>query len=405
MVKFFDIPMEKKLSSQALITLVNHTIFQFGNSLSLIFVNLYLWRLTNSLLINGLFNLIALLSAPLATILIGKIAKQKDRLTAYRYGIFLTAFFYLCIVVTQEQIVDYFYIFAFLKGISTACYWLGYFTLMYDVSTNENRHRYLGWNLILTNIANLVGPAAAGYIIIRYTDLTGYLLVFSLAFVMFIIATLGSLKMKKSETHHRQYYMKYLPLLLKKRPQFLKTLIGWLIVGLPQGILMYVPHILLYTVFPSESFIGNMNMLFFGLSIVASYIISRFATTDSTRLYLFVAALGFSLSSFFLLWEISVLSVIIFMSINSLFKPLQANAYAAHYYKWIGMLPLKQHFRMESIVLRETIINIGRAVGVLIFMVFSGDLDSIIMPWIVVIVMLLQLSIPLLSDDQEHSLK
>ncbi len=398
MKKLFDVPQEKVLSNQAIITLINHTVFQFGNSLSLIFVNLYLWRLTNSLWINGLFNLIALLSAPLATIIIGKLVKQKDRLTAYRYGIFLTALFYLCIIVTQEHIVTYFYWFAFLKGISTACYWLGYFTLMYDVSNNDNRHRYLGWNLILTNMANVIGPAAAGLIIMRYTDLSGYLIVFSLAFVMFFISTFGSLKMKKSDMHHRQYYMKYLPLMLRKNPQFLRTLAGWLIVGLPQGILMYVPHILLYTVFPSEGFVGNMNMIFFGISIFASYLISRFAHLDSTRLYLWIAAIGFSFSSLFILWEISVWSVIIFMSINSLFKPLQANAYAAHYYQWIGRLPLKQHFRVESIVLRETIINIGRALGVLIFMFFSGDLDAVIMPWIVAFVMMLQLLIPVLTE-------
>jgi len=396
----FDMPNKKQLSNQAIITLVNHTVFQFGNSLSLIFVNLYLWRLTESLMINGLFNLISLLSAPFATIIIGKIAKQRDRLTAYRYGIFLTAFFYLCIIMTQEHIVTYFYLFAFLKGISTAFYWLGYFTIMYDVSNNDNRHRYLGWNLILTNTANLVGPAAAGLIIIKYTDLSGYLIVFSLAFVMFFISTLGSLKMKKSEMHHREYYMKYVPLMLRKNPQFTKTLIGWLIVGLPQGILMYVPHILLFTVFPNEGFVGNMNMVFFGISIIASYMISRWAHLDSTRLYLWIAALGFSFSSFFLLWEISVSSVIIFMSINSLFKPLQANAYAAHYYQWIGRLPLKKHFRVESIVLRETIINIGRALGVLIFMVCARGLDAVIMPWIVVFVMLLQLLIPVLTKEE-----
>lgn len=219
MKNLFNVPKKKLLSNQAVITLVNHTIFQFGNSLSLIFINLYLWRLT-----------------------------------------------------------------------------------------------------------------------------------------------------KKSNMHHRQYYMKYLPLLLRKRPEFFKNLVGWLIVGLPQGILMYIPYILLFTVFPSEKFIGNMNIVFFGLSIIASYIISRVAHTDSTLLYLWIAAIGLSLSSFFLLWEISVLTVIIFMAINSVFKPLQANAYAAHYYQWIGLLPLKRHFRVESIVLRETIINIGRALGVLTFM-------------------------------------
>lgn len=400
---WFRIPEEKQLSRQAILTLVNHTIFQLGNSLSVIFINLYLWRLTNSLWINGLFNLIALLAAPVATWAMGRMAKQKDRLIAYRYGIFLTAFFYLCIVVVQEHIAHYYVGFALLKGVSTACYWLGYFTLMYDVSSNENRHRYLGWNMILTNAAMLVGPAAAGWIIGTYNDLTGYLIVFSAAFVLFLFATLGSLRMERADSHHRRYYMNLLPQLLRRRPRFGWTLLGWLIVGLPQGILMYIPHILMFDVMPSEEFIGYMNVMFLGLSIISSYFISRLATTSSTVLYLTIAAIGFTLSSSVLLWQISMISVIVFMAVNSLFKPLQANAYAAHYYKWIGMLPLGKHFRVESIVLRETIINVGRALGVILFMATSGELASPVLPWIVVGVMGLQLLIPLLSDDQDHT--
>jgi YQGE family putative transporter len=399
MKEWFRVPREKQLSKQAVITLMNHTLFQFGNSLSVIFINLYLWRLTNSLWINGLFNLIALLAAPAATWLLGRMAKQKDRLTAYRYGIFLTAFFYLCIVIVQERIVEYYVLFAIMKGISTACYWLGYFTLMYDVSNNDNRHRYLGWNMIFTNVAMLVGPAFAGAVISTFSDLTGYLIVFSMAFVMFFFATLGSLRMEKSVSHHRKYYMRYLPLLLRKRPVFGRTLLGWLIVGLPQGILMYIPHILLFDVLPNEQFVGYMNVVFLALSILSSYVISRMATTSSTVLYLIIAAVGFIVSSSVLLWQISMLSVIVFMCVSSLFKPLQANAYAAHYYKWIGKLPLKQHFRVESIVLRETAINIGRALGVILFMLTSGSLDSQVLPWVVVSVMALQLLIPVLSKD------
>lgn len=93
----FHVPKEKRLSKQALITLINHGIFQFGTALSAIFINLFLWRLTNDLWVNGAYNLITLISAPITSILIGKLAKQKDRLIIYRIGIFLTAIFYLAI--------------------------------------------------------------------------------------------------------------------------------------------------------------------------------------------------------------------------------------------------------------------------------------------------------------------
>ncbi|MFC0558290.1 MFS transporter [Halalkalibacter alkalisediminis] len=399
-MKLLKISKEKRLSEQAVITLVNHTIFQFGNSLSLIFINLYLWRLTESLLVNGLFNLTAILSQAIATILIGKIAKQKGHLTIYRYGIFLTAFFYLCIVVTQENMVEYFIWFALLRGVSQAAYWLSYFTLAHEVSSNHNRHRYLGWNQILMGLANLVGPAAAGVVISLNTDLTGYLIVFSVAFLMFLIGTIGSFRIRKQETHHKEYYMKYLSLIIKKKVNFGKSLFGWFIIGFPQGILMYIPPILLFTIFPDESFIGYMNVLFLSLSIIASYVISRVANLESTKLYLFVAAIGMLLSSVFLLWEIAIWTVVLFMSINSLFKPLQANTYAVYYFTWLDQIPLKEHFRVESVVLREAIINLGRGLGIIIFMIFSTEINPETIPWILVFVMAIQLWIPLLAKEK-----
>ncbi|MFC0473305.1 MFS transporter [Halalkalibacter kiskunsagensis] len=399
-MKRLKLPKEKRLSEQAVITLVNHTIFQFGNSLSLIFINLYLWRLTESLLINGLFNLIAILTQAIATILIGKMAKQKGHLAIYRYGIFLTAFFYLCIIVTQENMVDYFYLFALIKGVSQAAYWVSYFTLAHEVSTNNNRHRYLGWNQVSMGMANLIGPAAAGILISMSTELTGYMIVFSAAFLMFLVATIGSFRIKKEESHHKEYYMKYLKLMVKKKPNFGKALLGWFIIGFPQGILMYIPPILLFTIFPDESFVGYMNVVLLSLSIFSIYVISRVGNLESTKLYLFIAAIGMVLSATFLIWEIAIWTVVLFMSIGSLFKPLQANTYAVYYFTWLDKIPLKENFRVESVVLREAIINFGRGIGIVIFMIFSQDINPISIPWIIVFVMSIQLVMPFLVKEK-----
>ncbi|MDG5787861.1 MFS transporter [Evansella sp. AB-P1] len=399
-MKLLKLSKEKMLSNQAVITLVNHTIFQFGNSLSIIFINLYLWRLTNSLLINGLFNLIAIFSQAIITYSVGKVAKEKGRLTIYRYGIFLTALFYLCIILVQEDMVKYFYLFALMRGAAQSAYWLGYFTLAYEVSNNENRHRYLGWNQITTQSANLIGPAASGAIISMYAGLSGYVFVFTIAFIMFLIATIGSLKIKKETSHHKQYYMKYLPLIIKKKPNFLKVLIGWFVIGFPQGIISYVPPILLYTIFLEESTVGYLNVAFLSISIISSYIISRVANIQSTRKYLLYSAIGLMVSASFLFWEISVWTVVLFMSISHMFKPLQGNAYAAFYFKWVGMIPLKENFRMESVVLRETITNLGRGSGIIVFMIFSTEINPTTIPWVLIAVMSIQFLIPWLAKDK-----
>ncbi|UOQ50035.1 MFS transporter [Gracilibacillus caseinilyticus] len=393
---------EKRLSSHAVQILINHALFQFGGSLSIIFVNLYLWRLTNSLWVNGMYNLLAIFSQAATTFLIGKVSKKKGRTIIYRYGILMTAVFYLMIVIVQEAIVDYFYIFALLRGVAQGLYWVAYFTIVHEVSSDQNRHRYLGWNQIVMGSTKLLAPVISGYIISLYTGLTGYLIVFSMAFFMFFIATVGSFRIKKESIRHRTYYMKYLRQIIDRQKLFRNALIGWFIIGFPQGILMYVPPILIYSIFEKESVVGYLNAAFLAVSIVASYIISRFANIEHTTGYLWVAAIGLFISGTFLAWEIAIWSVILFMVTKNMFNPLQANAYAAYYFQWINRLPLGAEFRVESVVLRETIINIGRGLGIITFMIFSNEIDTNTVAYVIIAAMAIQVLLPLLTKVKEE---
>lgn len=246
----------------------------------------------------------------------------------------------------------------------------------------------------------MIGPAVAGYVISVQEGLAGYTIVFSFAFAMFILATIGSFRMEKEETHHTQYYMKLLPLIIKRERRFGYSLFGWFLLGFPQGIMMYVPPILLFVIFPDESFIGMTNALFLALSIIASYVISRLANTVHSRKYLFVSAIGMLLSASFLFWELSIWTVMLFMSINSLFKPLQANTYGVYYFTWLDHIPLKKHFRVETVVLREAIINGGRALGVVIFMIFANEINPTTVPLVLFFVLAIQLLVPFLIKNK-----
>lgn len=364
------------LSEQARITLFNHGIYQFGNALSAVLLHLYLWRLTNDLWVNGLFHLTVHLVSPLVSAPIGKIAKMKDRLFAYRAGIFLTAAFYLAILLAGERIVDGYIAFAALRGIAAACYWLGHFTMITDVTSDANRHRYLGLNLMITNFAALAGPAIAGSLLAVYGDWNGYTLVFALAFLMFAVAAAGSLRIKRKVTHHRTYYLKFALPIMRKHAAYGRSLWGWFLFGLPQGVLAYIPPILLYQAIPEESFVHYMNVLFLGVTIASGYILARWGRSEGNAAYLHMAAWGFIAGCLPLYFGVSLWSVIVMMLIFSLMKPLQNNAYTSHYYRLSGLLPLGAHFRVEAVVLREVFTNAGRAAGVILWMVTSLYLEG-----------------------------
>ncbi|GGG16485.1 MFS transporter [Paenibacillus abyssi] len=399
-------------SGEVRVSLLNHGIYQFGNALAVVLVHLYLWRLTNDMWVNGAFNLITLLAAPLASVYIGKIAKLKDRLLAYRLGIYMTALFYCAILLAGERMVDYYVWFALLKGISAAFYWLGHFTMITDLTDDDNRHRYLGLNLIITNLAMLAGPAAAGLIVGNSDGFRGYTCVFMLAFAMFAYASFNSLKMKKNSSHHKTYYLKYTILMIRKYPVYGRSLAGWFLFGLPQGVLAYIPAILLYQAVPKESFVNYMNVLFLSVTILSGYLLAKRGRVERNSFYLKVSAWGFIVGAAVLFFGISLWSVILFMLLFSFMKPIQNNAYTSYYYKLSGELPLREHFKVEAVVLREVFTNAGRAAGVALLMLAPGQMETGSLSWVLMLAAVLQLvigrlaasSAPAKTSDNERRL-
>jgi YQGE family putative transporter len=391
-----EIPEEKKLSKDAIFSLTIHSFFQFGASMSGVFLNLYLWRLTHSLWISGMYYVISWAVAPLALVLGGWVAKRKDRMYTYRAGLLLYVLFYLAVILAQEKVVDYYVWFAIFSGFAGCFYWTGYLTLMYDVSNHNNRIRYLAINMIMFTGAGLAGPALAGYVISQNEALKGYIIIFALAFFMFLIAGIGSLRIKALPSQSKSYYLKYTWLLMRKNPDWVKALFGFMGLGILQGSMLFLPPILLFQVLPGEEWVGYFGVLFSGLTMVSGYFISRFAKEGRRTVYFTRSAAGFTVGSFLLLWSVNFWTVIGFMIVFSIFSPLQGNTLTSTYYGLIGKLQPKGQFRVESVVVREIFVNIGRVLSTCLLLVFAGSLEDGLLSWMLFIFSVAQFSLAIL---------
>ncbi|CAH0117833.1 MULTISPECIES: MFS transporter [unclassified Paenibacillus] len=397
------LPPDKKLSKEAKVSIAIHGLYQLGASMAGVFLSLYLWRLTEDIFVNGMYNIILYFVSPIVFMLGGWIAKTKDRLLVYRLGIVFTVLFYLLVLIAREKVVEYMPVFAVLNGIANSFYWLGYLTLMYDVSTNRNRIRYLGMNSVLFNFAGLAGPALAGFLISLSQGLNGYVVVFGIAFVMFFLTALGSFRLKSKSSLHRKYYLHLVPKIMKRDKRWLKSLCGWLVIGLLQGTMLFLPNILLYNELKQESLVGYTGVFLTGLVIASSYVLTRIGNEHSARKYMAAAALGFTFGSLLLFMHTSVWTVLVFLALYSIFNPVQGNTYSAYTYRIIGNLPLKDNVRVETIILRETFLNTGRICSIVIFLSFASNLEAGAIPWILLAVSLIQFATVAFMEKTEIS--
>lgn len=366
----------RRLSREAATTITIHSLFQFGASMAGLFLNLYLWRLTEDLVINGIYNMIVYVMTPIAFAAGGWIAKRKDRMVTYRLGILLMALFYLLVVLMQENVARYYLPFSVLNGFSAGMYWMGYLVLMYDVSTDGNRIRFLALNMVFFNAAGLAGPALAGFIIGNSEGLRGYTITFALSFLMFCIAAFVSLRIPVIRTRHKAYYLNLMVILMRKNRVWLRSLCSFFVLGLLQGIMLFLPTILLYRTVGREDLVGYLGVFFSGVLIASGYVISRVAQEGRARRYILASSTGIAAGAAFLLLDVRLWTVAVFMILFSIFNPLALNTLNSDYYKMIGVLPLKGQLRNEAVVVRECFLNAGRVLSIALLLMFAADLES-----------------------------
>lgn len=358
-----------------------------------LFLNLYLWRLTQDLYVNGVYNLIVFLVTPAAFAIGGKLTKRKDRMVTYRLGIMAIAVFYLFVVLAQEHVASWYIPFAVFSGIAGGLYWTGYLVLMYDVSTEQNRVRFLAVNMVVFNSAGLIGPALAGFIIHLSGGLSGYIFVFLIAFLMFVAASVISFRIPMLVSHHKAYYLKLMGLVMRRNSLWVRGLAAFLVLGLFQGIMLFLPNILLFQTVGREDLVGYLGVFFSGLTVGMGYMISRRVGKEPVRKFVLYSSGGIVLGSVFLLYDVTTWTVVVFMIAFSICNPLAVNTLTSYYYGLIGKLPLKGQLRVESVVMREAFLNTGRVVSILLLLVLSGDLTSYWLPVVLVFMAVMQFAL------------
>ncbi|WP_240702868.1 MFS transporter [Cohnella luojiensis] len=356
--------------------------------------------MTEDLVINGIFNIIVYGMTPIAFALGGWIAKKKDRMVTYRLGIALITVFFLVVIFAQEKVVTYYPWFAAFNGLALGLYWTGYLVLMYDVTEARNRSRFLGINMIVFNSAGLAGPALSGFLISLFEGLKGYLLTFAAASSLFGVASFFSLRIRRIQSHHKTYYLKYSGLMMMKNRLWMLSLIGFLILGLFQGLMLFLPNILMFQTVGREDQVGYLTVFFALLTILTGLFISRRKQQSNIRRDLSVASLFIIAGAAVLFLDIKLWTVILFMSVYSLMAPLIINTLTSYYYRIMDGLPLKGMFRIESVVIREFFLNAGRVLSILLQILFASDLNSPALPVVLLLTALTQLGIALLVRNK-----
>jgi len=178
--------MEKKrrLTGDAKTLLKLAAMFGATNILARNFINVFLIRaMDNILLIVGKEMLFAMVT--LIAFLVGtKLLSRMNVTTILRKGVVLILLYYLALLVLQNWLQFFIVPLGIVNGFGNGLYWCGFNILLTRVANDENRGTFFGLQKVFNNLFGIFIPTIAGFIIVSFTDFTGYYVLFVTALLL-----------------------------------------------------------------------------------------------------------------------------------------------------------------------------------------------------------------------------
>ncbi|WP_223154967.1 MFS transporter [Alkalibacillus aidingensis] len=343
-------------------------LYTLGIFLSNIFVNIFLWKQSEDIQVVAYYNLFIALAQIFIYVVFGKWAKKIDRILILRGGIVLISIFFISVLSFGENAANYNYLLGGLLGAGYAFFWLAYNILTFEVTEPYTRDYFNSTLGMLQSSSGMIGPITAGFIITVLKGYTGYLTIFFISFILFILAVVCSFFIERRSVEG-QYSIRVAVNERNQNHHWRLLLNAHFFQGTREGVFLFLVGLLVYMGTTSEMTVGVYNFIYAGTSLLAYQVVARVVTPKNRIKLITVGVITLYLSIFWLLiadvpYEFFIYGAVVGIAVPFFFAPYMSISYDV-----IGKSSQARVYRIEYIVLREIALNMGRAVSLTLFLI------------------------------------
>ncbi|ELK46204.1 MFS transporter [Halobacillus sp. ACCC02827] len=342
-------------------------LYSLGIFLSSTFVNIYLWKQSNSYTDIAMYNLAIYVMQPLTFIFAGKCAKRIDRVIVLRAGVTVLSLFFMTVLIVGERAAEFNIMLGALLGIGYGFYWLAYNVLTFEITEPETRDFFNGFLGVLQSLGGMSGPLLAGFIISRLNNFTGYTVIFTISFSLFIVAVLVSFGLSRRKAAG-VFSFRQIVRERKRNGNWRKILHAHVSQGFREGIFLFAVTIWIFLMTQNELSLGVFNLVYSGFSFLFYFLVSKIVKPYNRKKAIFISGLVLYLNVLLLLISDTMPLLLLYGAIAGMFFPLLYVPYVSLTYDVIGKSWNAAEMRIEYIVVREIFLNIGRVVSIIIFL-------------------------------------
>lgn len=286
----------KRLSKDATILLAIGMLFTAALVIASTFVNVYLIRLTNNMGLMILQN-IAVYAALLGAFMFGTwYVKKGSMMTLLRAGLLADILYYLCILTLKEKAATYLIPLGIFSGIGQGLYYFTFNILVGKLTGENERSKFFSYQSSFSYIFGIIAPTVSGYIIVQFSELSGYYVLFGASLILFVAAILFSFQLGKVQSDERY---QILPILkMKGNPYWDTNKYLNFSFGFREAVYAQIFTVFAYLITSNEQIIGNLNSMMSLIAVASSLLIASRFTVSTQRKYhlgftvLYIISLG-----------------------------------------------------------------------------------------------------------------
>lgn len=342
------------------------SLWALSNTLSAVFVNVYLYTYTGSLVVMTIYCIIRIAQFPLFFTIGGKWAQQKGYAYPLATGVIISMLALMYVLFMNDKFAlnpNLVYISALLVGIGESFFWLSVNSLHQVVSGPETRSAYLANIGIFNNICNIIAPLLSTWILNHsISDNEGYITIFKFVLVIYVFVVITAFKVDAKGLQSRFSVIKCLNILNDKL--WRQSMIMTFLFGMRDALTLTLAGLLVYNATNGSGEIYSQLLTLFALiTIFSFYFFSKRLKGKNLYRYFYLGSLLIASSTIVLVVFPNIYGAIYYGIVNGLASPMYSNPYQI-----IVMDNINGYINENMtgrVIAKEIYLSIGRCVGML----------------------------------------
>ena len=345
--------------------LIVNALYFMSSTMSGVFVNVYLYAFTGSLVAMTIYAMVRFGFFPVGFFLGGYFGRRTRLSLALTIGL-VTIIATLAFLLTFSGLFTTHYYLIYLIGIAfgigEGMYWFSANNLSLAVSEKKTRAKFVTTMSITNSISTVLAPSIAALIVsFSKTDTQGYLLIFQLVIILHTITAWLSSKIDVSA--NKQTYTLLDKFKLSHDPQWRYLMFTHLLFGIRDSATLVVMGLLLYNALgKAGSLYSTLLIMFSIMGIIGSAIVRKIQKrSNRMRLYTYGAFALFGAAMVLVLMP-NLYGALIYGIVNALAAPFFINPYSI-----IIMNAMQDYMETCSVyghmIIKEFMMNVGRLIG------------------------------------------